>query len=89
MVFTTTVVNTHALSHLFDNDFSSVEHCNTCDDYVLSTQDHIFIISPDLDVFKIKIVEISVKSAITFSKNIPSPTYHKGKYYNKPPPLLS
>ncbi len=87
MIFTTTVVNAHALSHLFENDFSSIEHCDTCDEYVLSTQDDVYFVSPNLKVSNTQIVELLENTSISFFKGIPVISYHTGKYYNKPPPF--
>lgn len=87
MVMTTTVVNAHALSHLFDEDSSAIEHCKTCDEYTLTSQDDIYFTPSDLEQFQFQAIEIEIESYILATKEIPIITFPSGKYYNKPPPL--
>lgn len=86
-VFTTSVVNAHALSHLFESDTSSVEQCNTCDEYVLNTQKDVTFITPHLQEFSFLIVEIKLESSVSFDLTSPIVSPRSGKYFNKPPPF--
>jgi hypothetical protein len=86
MVLTISVVNTHAISHLFDDDISSVEECETCDEFIVSHSNGVEFISPSLssDIQNSYGYLIITPSIIDISLTIilmPS-----GEYYNKPPP---
>lgn len=88
MVFTTTVVNAHALSHLFDNeDFSAVELCKTCDEYVLTNQEDIHFITPTLPELTFQGFDSQIESTVSVYKVYPKRVHKSGKYYNKPPPF--
>lgn len=87
MVLTTTVVNAHALSHLFDDDVSNIEHCKVCDEYVLSSQDDISFTINNVQEFVTQFIDIRIHSLIEVTKVFPVITYPTGKYYNKPPPF--
>lgn len=86
MIFTTSVVNTHALSHLFENDFSSIEHCSTCDEYVLSTKDDLQFYSPQIQTQEFTLNEIIVEPSVSIYNQVAVKIHPLGKYYNKPPP---
>lgn len=87
MVLTTTVVNVHALSHLFDGDNSGIEHCKTCDEYVLTSQNDINFITPVLHDFKFSTFETKVLTSVLNYTEILFLIRKSGKYYNKPPPF--
>ena|GEM_PF-892367 len=88
MLLTTSVVNAHALSHLFDDDISSVEQCDTCDEFIVTHSNNVLFTPPILDVdipnsfeyltLKSDIIDISLTIILRPS----------GEYYNKPPPSL-
>jgi hypothetical protein len=87
MVFATSVVNTHSLSHLFEDDLSSIEHCNTCDEFVLSVKDDLLFISPEIPTHDF-IGHQNINEAPTLIYIHVAPKRHRpGKYYNKPPPF--
>jgi len=87
MVLTTTVVNAHALSHLFDDDVSNIEHCKICDEYVLTSQDNISFAVNNVEEFVTPFIEIRIESSVESTRDILVITYPSGKYYNKPPPF--
>lgn len=87
MLLTTTVVNAHALSHLFDDDVSNIEHCKICDEYVLTSHDDISFTVDHLEEFNIQVNEIRIESSVQIIKDFPVITFPTGKYYNKPPPF--
>lgn len=87
ITLTTTIVNAHALSHLFDGDSNAIEHCKTCDEYVMTSQDDINFTIHHLEEFTFQVIEIRIESSFKATKDIPVVTYPTGKYYNKPPPL--
>jgi hypothetical protein len=86
MTLTTSVVNAHALSHLFDDDLSSIEVCDSCDECLISSND-VYIASmfsyedmtsalpPYLDLF------------IPSYTQVPVLILKSGQYFNKPPPF--
>lgn len=87
MVFTTTVVDAHALSHLFEDEIASVLDCDVCDEFTISFQEDFQFIAPHkhkiLKIIDINIDNNSVKNYIPPAQTSQFP----GKYYNKPPPL--
>ncbi len=89
MLLTSTFVNTHALSHLFDQDeVSDIENCEFCDEYVVNhKQDFDFDFTPTYPKFEI--TEISKTVTLQFiSTSVLFNSKPKGKFYNKPPPTL-
>lgn len=87
MVLTTTVVNAHALSHLFDGDNSAIEQCKTCDEYVLTSYEDINFIAPSLPELTFSTFETKVSTLVSFHIESLSIIRKSGKYYNKPPPF--
>ncbi len=87
MVLTTTVVNTHALSHLFDVDNSTIEQCKTCDEYILTSHQDFNFISPAFQEISFHTIETKVEILASFHLECPSLIRKSGKYYNKPPPF--
>lgn len=87
MVLTTTVVNAHALSHLFDGDNSAIEQCKTCDEYVLTNQNDVNFITPTHDEITFHTFETKAKTLVAFHLECPFIFRKSGKYYNKPPPF--
>ena len=87
LIFTTTVVDAHALSHLFDGDSVSVQDCNSCDEFTLATKESLYYFSTE--VFELNdFYLLNVK--IDFPINYVPQTKFKllfGQYYNKPPPF--
>ena len=86
MTLTTTVVNAHALSHLFDGESPSIEHCQTCDEYVVSNQDKVSFTSPVIEDFTFSSFEFKTQSNSTLSLEFPILVNKPEKYFNKPPP---
>lgn len=88
MVFTTTVVNAHALSHLFDGESSAIEHCKTCDEYISGNNNEDFSFTtpahPELAFPK---VEVTVKTLISVYFDNPPLIQKSGQFFNKPPPF--
>lgn len=87
MIFTTSVVNAHALSHLFDGNNSTIEHCKTCDEYVLTHQNDVDFIAPTLQEFTFHSFETKVLISVSNYSARRSLFRKSGKYYNKPPPF--
>lgn len=88
MVFTTTVVNAHALSHLFDSSVTSIKDCKTCDDYVLNNHKDLNFDTPPLyEQITHTPLHHSSESLISSYIAFPRALRKTGKYYNKPPPF--
>lgn len=87
MVFTTTVVNAHALSHLFEEDNSAIEHCKTCDEYVLTSHEDFSFIAPSFPELTFYTFEAKVETSVSFHLECLFIIRKSGKYYNKPPPF--
>ena len=86
MTLTTTVVNAHALSHLFEDEISAVELCDTCEEFTLTTNDVIIIPAQEtLDLFQKPIVDSRLSPFFFFES--PALTLNYGQYFNKPPPF--
>lgn len=88
MVISTSVVDAHALSHLFDDDISSEEQCETCDDFIVTHSNNVQFISPILNAdiqnsFEYQTITPSIIDISLTIILMPS-----GEYYNKPPPSL-
>ena len=86
MIFTTTVVNAHALSHLFDNDLNSIEVCDTCDECTISTSE-VYILPATVTTVQTSHF-ITCQKHSTFNLT-PAPELNSnfGQYFNKPPPF--
>jgi len=86
MILTTSVVNTHALSHLFDDDVSSAEQCELCDEFIAAHSDDFQFSSP--------ILYVDIQNSFDYLTSTPSIIdisltvilMPSGEYYNKPPP---
>lgn len=89
MLLTSTFVNAHALSHLFDqDDVSDIENCEFCDEYVVNHQKDLNFHFNSTE-FDISLVEIPKTEAIQLvSTSILLNAKPQGKFYNKPPPFL-
>lgn len=87
LTLTTSLVNAHGLSHLFDGDSSSIEHCTTCDEFVLSHHDKISFTAPVFDEFKFHTFEIKTEITPSQFSGLPDLVHKPGKYFNKPPPF--
>lgn len=88
MVLTTSVVNTHALSHLFDDDISSVEQCETCDEFIVTHSNDVQFISPIFDVDIQNSFEYLTIAPGIIDISLTIILMPSGEYYNKPPPSL-
>ena len=86
MVIATTVVNAHAISHLFDDDLTSIEVCDTCDECTISNHD-VFVAGES--TFVEKSLATSVCREHTSFSLILAPVLNlnSGQYFNKPPPF--
>ena len=87
MIFTTTVVNAHALSHLFEGNNSSIEHCQTCDEYVSSSQEDYNFSLPVIQEPEFEYLKVDIEVSISTYLECPVIIKKSGKYYNKPPPF--
>ena len=88
LLLSTTAVNAHALSHLFDGDTSNIEHCQTCDEFTTSTSEELSYTTPEFITYHhiINVDEIKVKSITDISISVVCISV--GQYFNKPPPSL-
>lgn len=86
MTLTTTVVNAHALSHLFDGESPSIEQCQTCDEYVVSNHDKVSFTSPVIEDFTFSSFEFKTQSNPTLPLEFHILVNKPEKYFNKPPP---
>lgn len=79
-------INFHALSHLTDNDeLSAIEHCDTCDDYLVLQKHDLLIPSPSYENSIIGLNFIDVNQ-LYYSVDRLFSFKHQGQYFNKPPP---
>jgi hypothetical protein len=86
MVFTTSVVNTHALSHLLDDDLSSAEQCELCDEFIAAHSDDFQFGSPILHVDIQKSFDYLASTPSIIDVSLTVILMPSGEYYNKPPP---
>jgi len=87
MVFTTTVVDAHALSHLFDGNLVSIQDCDVCEEFTLTAEEDYQFNSPtSFEIYFTTLMILDGESLVTYSSLTPSAQF-PGKYYNKPPPL--
>ncbi|WP_019038680.1 hypothetical protein [Psychroflexus tropicus] len=86
MIITTTVVNAHALSHLFDDDLNSIEVCDTCDEFTISNHD-VFVVGESTFIEQSQLTSV-FREHTTFNLiSAPVLNLNSGQYFNKPPPF--
>lgn len=81
-------VDVHALSHVLDgDDHNQVENCQICEEFVVSTQDHIFIIPfsciQSFEVLHFLESQVIISTEFVFINQ----EKHLGQFHNRPPPF--
>lgn len=87
MVFTTTVVDAHALSHLVDGNLVSIQDCDVCEEFTLTIEENFHFNSPtNIEIDFTTLIILDKNSVVSYTSLTPHSQF-PGKYYNKPPPL--
>ena len=85
-ILVTTIVDLHALSHLFDSHMlCSVADCDECQDYMAFCEWHFDVAS--FNSYEV-LEQISYRTTIISNLHLEISQKHLGKHLNKPPPFL-